>query len=110
MAGKYDAAFHVPYLFSFGCLLYLFVCKIGPSLTPMPSFLNTLLAAFNRIIDSGVAEGSSVHHRYRIRSINSFCFFCPIISFPYLPIFYSNKIYLAFWCFTIANLLFLAVI
>jgi len=76
----------------------------------MRAFLNVLLATFNRIIDSGVAEGSSVHHRYRIRSINSFCFFCPIISSPYLPIFYINKIYLAFWCFTIANLLFLTVI
>lgn len=76
----------------------------------MRSFLNAIFRVFNRIIDSGVTEGSSVHHRYRIRSINSFCFFCPFISSPYLPIFYINKIYLAFWCFSIANFLFLTVI
>ncbi len=62
------------------------------------------------IINAGLIENTALGKRYRLISINKFCFFCILISSPYLFIFYAINSIAPFTLIFSAQILFAMVI
>ena len=69
-----------------------------------------LIKIYSAIADAGVDENDPQEKQYRQRSINKFCFFCILISSPYLPIFYLIEMIGPFYIIAGAHVLFSLVI